>query len=327
MEILLLHPGGLGDIILSLPAIALLRNAFPSARFTIAGNIDHLESIMSGYAERVVSLSTLPLHHLYVPEELPREEVRFWKSFDRIVSWTGSGDPEFVRKMREIHSEACIASWKPESREGKHVSQLFVDSLGLSFGSKVVKPARILLDSTTSDKGRQWLLERGWNGRDSLIALHPGAGSKAKRWHLSRFISVARHLALREESRLLVIEGPAEPGLAAQLAQALPEAGAIRIESEPLDLLAAVMGKCRLFIGNDSGLTHLAAALAIACIALFGPTLPQHWAPLGPNVAVLRNPHGCEGCISGRDNHTCLNNITVEQVVNAWKSRISNLEL
>jgi ADP-heptose:LPS heptosyltransferase len=316
VEILLLHPGGLGDILLSLPAIALLRRAFPSARFTIAGNIDHLTSIAAGYAERVVSLSTLPLHHLYSRDHLPQEEVRFWKSFDRIVSWTGSGDRNFIRNMRGVHPDARIASWKPAPEDPRHVSQLFVDSLGLSSASGgPVTPARIPLDPITSHKGRQWLTERGWNGRDPLTALHPGAGSKEKRWPIARFIRLAQHLVLEEKRKLLVVEGPAEPGLAAQAAQALPETDVIRIESPPLDLLAAVMAQCRIFVGNDSGLAHLAAALEVPSVVLFGPTLPQHWAPLGGHVAVLRDPRGCKGCSAGQGRHACMNNIQVEEVM------------
>jgi heptosyltransferase-3 len=316
VELLLLHPGGLGDIILSFPAIELLRSAFPSARLTIAGNIDHLAPIASGYVERVVSLSALPLHHLYAREELPQEDVNFWRSFDRIVSWTGSGDPEFVRKMKEIHPDACIASWKPAPDEPRHVSRMFVDSLGLpAVPGEGITPARILLDSTVRHEGRRWLGERGWNGCDPLTALHPGAGSKAKRWPLSKFINLAQRLVLQEKRKLLIVEGPAERGLATQLAKELPETGVIRVESVALDMLAAIMENCRVFVGNDTGLAHLAAALDVRSVVLFGPTLPRHWSPLGRNLAVLRHAEGCDACTYGRGIHSCLENIQVEDVI------------
>lgn len=316
MEILLLHPGALGDIILTLPAIALLRDRFPSARFTIAGNVDHLAPIVSGYAERILSLAALPLHRLHDREALPAEDVSFWRSYDRIVSWTGSGDPEFIRRFGEIHPNVCVPSWQPMPGEERHVSRLFVDSLDLGISSETeIPPAPVHLDSKLRNQGRQWLIEQGWNGRDLLTALHPGAGSKGKRWRLSRFIDLAQHLGIREKRKLLIIEGPAEPGLAAQIAQALPTTAAILLKSVPLNLLAAVLEQCSAFIGNDSGIAHLAAALKVRCVVLFGPTLPQHWSPLGPNVVVLRNPQNCEGCASGGDNHTCLDNITVEEVI------------
>ncbi len=316
MKILLLHPGGLGDCILSLPAVRLLRARFPSAEVTVAGNLDHLGAILSGYAERVISLSSLPLHHLYSSGPLPPEEVHFWLSFDPIVSWTGSGNPEYVRKIKEIHPHAFVASWKPERDETRHVSQLFADSIeSVIHSGGPVEPAAVFLNQALRKEGMLWLAQRGWENMDSLTALHPGAGSAAKRWPLNRFTDLALHYVLKEKRKLLVIEGPAETGLAKQITGGLPANSAILAELLPLGLLAAVVEQCRLFIGNDSGIAHLAAALQVPSVVLFGPTLPRHWAPLGRHVRVLRNPQGCEGCARGVQTHTCLENITVQDVI------------
>jgi ADP-heptose:LPS heptosyltransferase len=320
VEILIIHPGGLGDVVLSLPAVALLRTGFPAARVTVAGNIDHLVPVMSGYAERIISLSSLPLHHLYVPGSVPESVVKFWRSYDRIVSWTGGGDREFTRKFKEIHPNVIIASWRPAPGEAKHVSQLFVDSLATEDGAAAkAVPTPVLLHSNLRAEGKEWLVERGWNGRDPLTALHPGAGSKAKRWPVARFISLAQHLALQEKRKLLIIEGSAERGLAELLVPALPAGAAIVMDSMSLNLLAAVVEHCDLFVGNDSGVAHLAAALKVRCVVLFGPTLPQHWAPLGPDVRVLRHTQGCEGCVTGGNKHTCLENIMVDEVIRISK--------
>lgn len=316
MEILLLHPGALGDIILSLPAIALLRNRFPSARITIAGNVDYLTPIVSGYAERVVSISTLPLHHLYVAGALPSDELHFWNSFDRIVSWTGAEDPEFVTKIKQIHPKACVAGWKPQPGEMRHVSRVFACSLGFaSSPHESLEPAHILIDPALRNEGLRYLVRHGWNEQEPLAALHPGAGGTEKRWPLSRFVRLARNLVLQERQKLLIIEGPAETGLAREIEQRLPEGKAVCAESVSLDLLAAVIERCRIFIGNDSGIAHLAAALNVPCVVLFGPSLPQHWAPLGKKVVVLRDPRGCEACDRGSGYHTCLDNISVEEVM------------
>jgi len=322
VEILLIHPGGLGDIILSLPAIALLRERFPAARVTIAGNIDHLAPVAEGYAETVTSLSMLPLHNLYLDSELLQPEVQFWKSFDRILSWSGAGDTVFTRNLKKIHPTASVESWKPGPKEPRHVSQLFVDSLGSEIAAgRLAYPAPIRLGPEATANGLEWLSERGWRSQDSLVAIHPGAGSKAKRWPVTRFAIVARHLVLQEKKKLLIVEGPAESGISAQISGELPSVQVLPSESIPLNVLASVIAHAGLFIGNDSGIAHLAAALKVPSIVLFGPTLPQHWAPLGPEVIVLKDTRDCLACSAGGDDHTCLENITVEKVIRSAINR------
>lgn len=303
MEILVLHPGALGDIILSLPAVALLRQR--SARITMAGNLDSLAVAAGGYADHIISLSTVPLHRLYSGGPLPEADIQFWKRFDRIISWTGAGDPEFVTALREIHSKSCVAPWRPGPGETRHVSQIFADSVGIEIAAPL-KPPHIELGELALKRGTQWLNEKGWNGREPLVALHPGAGSVTKRWPARKYAELARRL-VQDNSRLLIIEGPAEKGLAGEIARTLPSESVITAESEPLELLAAAMKHCALFIGNDSGLAHLAAALDVRSIVLFGPTLPQHWTPLGSHVTILSNAD--------------LSEISVEEVIGAIQNR------
>ena len=318
MEILIIHPGGLGDVVLSLPAVAVLRKKFPHARIPVAGNVDHLVPVMSGYADKILSISTLPLHHIYAHDVSSEQDLRFWRSFDLIVSWTGWRDREFIRRFKAIHPDVRIAPWKPIPGETRHVSRLFVDSLSLSgIVEADVELPHVHLSPELRSLGRAWLIAQGWNGRDPLTAIHPGAGSGAKRWPLSRFKSLASALSLNEKRKILIVEGSAERGLAEKMLPEIPSNGAIVFNRMSLDLLSAVLASCELFIGNDSGVAHLAASLGVRCIVLFGPTLPQNWGPLGQDVTILRNTQGCDGCSSGGNNHTCLENITVEEVIRA----------
>jgi ADP-heptose:LPS heptosyltransferase len=316
VEILIIHPGGLGDVVLSLPAVAHLRNRYPASRITAAGNIDHLVPVMSGYAENTISISALPLHHLYISDPPPDAVVSFWRSFDLIVSWTGGGNEEFVGRFQKIHPNVLIASWKPAPEEKRHVSQIFVDSLSAAGDTNVPSAfTPILLNSELLREGMQWLVTRGWDGRVPLTALHAGAGSESKRWPVSRFGRLAEHIAVSEKRKLLLVEGAAERGLSRQIVAGLPAGSAFEFNSMSLSLLAAVTAHCDLFVGNDSGVAHLAAALNVRSVVLFGPTLPQHWAPLGRDVTILRNTLGCEGCGSAGSRHSCLENITVEEVI------------
>jgi len=114
-----------------------------------------------------------------------------------------------------------------------------------------------------------------------FLAVHPGSGSRAKNWPLERFVETARRLS-RGRPWLLAL-GPAEkdvpPPPEARLARGLP-----------LRTLGAVLARAGLFLGNDSGISHLAAACGTRTLALFGPTDPAQWAPVGHAVLTLRPP-------------------------------------
>lgn len=320
MEILILHPGALGDTILALPAIQRLRESLPGARLTLAGHLDHLDSIVSGYVEAVRSLAAIPLHRLYVPGGPAGADVQFWKSYDRVIAWTGAADADFCRNLKALHPEACIAAWKPAPGDPRHVAQIFLDSLApVVSGDRKLRAIRIEPGAAVRDEGRRWLTDHGWNGMDSLAAMHPGAGGEWKRWPLVRFIELARRMVMENGRSLVIFEGPAEEGMAQHFASALPGSGLILSQGAGLRLLAGILAHCGWFCGNDSGIAHLAAALGLPCTVMFGPTLPQHWAPLGSQVTVLRDPGDCIGCASGGRKHTCLENITVDRVLDSCR--------
>jgi heptosyltransferase-3 len=322
VEILILHPGALGDIILSLPALAVLRERLRTARLTLAANTDFSGAVASGYADRLLSLSSLPLYRLHGVESVPPEDERLWRSYDRILSWTGYREERFTARLVQMHPCILAADWKPVSGEQRHVSRLFIDSLRPWFPVPPETPIpEIRVDSVDCRHGHEWLQGQGWSEDKPLMAIHPGAGSTEKRWALHRFQELGQRL--RTRGRLLVLEGPAEEGLGQELAAALgPDTCLAR--HLPLRLLAAVLRHCRLFVGNDSGIAHLAAGLGLPCVVLFGPTSPVNWAPVGRRIQVLRNTFGCLACErEPAALHTCLNNISVDTV---WESALGVME-
>ncbi len=319
MEILVLHPGAIGDIVLSLPALKLLREQHPGTLVTLAGNLDYLALVPASCADRRLSLATLPLQKLYGSLPLPESDVEFWNSFDSVVSWTGAGDERYGGNLRAIHPRVLIAPWRPARGERRHVAQVFADSLSPWVRRhNDVSPVEIRPDPSQMSFADQWLADRGCEPGTKLLALQPGGGGLSKRWPFENFIRLARKLLQNEIERLLVIEGPAEPGLGRKVAEILPASGSVVAECLPLDRLAALLFRCRAYVGNDSGITHLAAAVGIHCIALFGPTSPEQWAPLGPEVIVLRDVSGCSACANGQSGgHQCLENLSPDLVLRA----------
>ncbi len=317
MDTLVLHPGALGDILLSLPALSLLKEKFVDSRLTLAGNLDYLAIVPTSCADRRLSLSALPLQRLYGSLPLPESDLSFWTSFDRIVSWTGSADSRFAANFRAIHPEVLIAAWRPCASDQRHVSRVFADSLSPWFVYRdLPSSVEIVPDPADVAFAYQWCCERGWSPGTPIIALQPGAGSASKRWPLRNFARMA--LSLPRAGRLLIVEGPAEPGLGNELAGALPVSYSMIAENLPLSRLAAILSLCQAFVGNDSGISHLAGAVGVPCILLFGPTSPHQWAPLGPNVTVLRDTSGCAACTEARSEaHCCLDNISPDDVLHA----------
>lgn len=144
------------------------------------------------------------------------------------------------------------------------------------------------------------------------VLIHPGSGSPRKNWPLERFIEVAEWLHGRGH-RACWIQGPAEP----------------RIGAEPvlaglaLDTLARVLARGRCYLGNDSGVSHLAAAAGCPVIALFGPSDPVIWAPPGPSVTVLW-AGGPWSASSGTYKPAAMEDISVKQVLECLASRLTN---
>jgi hypothetical protein len=121
---------------------------------------------------------------------------------------------------------------------------------------------------------------------ERFVAIHPGSGSPSKNWPLARFVAAAR--ALAEGSPWLFVAGPAEPDVEAP-------ADAVVARDWPLRRLGAALGRAGLFLGNDAGVSHLAAAAGAPTLALFGPTDPALWAPVGPRTETLRAPTAALG--------------------------------
>jgi ADP-heptose:LPS heptosyltransferase len=287
VEILVLHPGALGDIILSLPALLALRRRYPLAHLTVAADLDCLSAVAGGYADDVRSFNALPLHHIYSPDPLPDEDVRLWGTFDRLVSWFGSGDDTLRNRLAGLIPEVLVSSWRPGPRDKRHVARIFADSLSPwipPLESIPSAPIRVLQERR--EEAREWLAGRGCSSGERLLALHPGAGSATKRWSIRNFRTLA-HGYLQQEGKILIIEGPAEAGLGRELACDLASGHVLVSESPPLIQVAALLTCCNAYVGNDSGISHLAAGLGLPSVILFGPTSPEQWAPLGGRVAII----------------------------------------
>jgi ADP-heptose:LPS heptosyltransferase len=180
---------------------------------------------------------------------------------------------------------------------------------------------RLRLKGSDQDWGRDFWESKGLTleERANVVILHPGSGSKRKVWPLDRFLSLAHILQDRFSSKILIILGPAERPEIETVFEGLDPNRFIQVKGFSLLQVASVMEGCRLFIGNDSGVSHLASALRIPTIALFGPTDPRVWSPRGEKVWVVKKETPCSPCTRERlfqcVDSECLRKIEIEDVL------------
>jgi heptosyltransferase-3 len=304
-KILVIRGGAIGDFVLTLPAIRLLREAFPAARLEILG-YQHIVSlaVSGGYADAVRSIEYAPMAGFFNPKaELDAELSAYFASFQHVVSYLYDPDGFFSGNLRRCGIKHLTEISPKIDIEGDHAAQQLarpLERLALFLedgGAAPWQPGEA--ERAFADE----FLNAAPAGRP-LAAIHPGSGGERKNWPLERWVELTRHLtALPETERpcLLVIGGEAdEPALAAFRAAhpagnkgSSPEAMPfLMAENLPLPQLGAILARCRFFMGHDSGISHLAAAAGVPCTLLFGPTDPDIWAPPHRSVQVLRAADG-----------------------------------
>lgn len=246
MRQLLIRPGGIGDCILSFPALDFLRR---QATYTEVWTRTEIVPLVQR-ADTVLPIASTGLDLLGVPGVDPPESLLLrLRNFDRIVSWYGANREEFRGAAERLKLPIRFHAALPPLDSNLHAADFFLAQAG---GSGHARP-RILCEPDPN--GAVWI--------------HPFSGSSNKNWPLERFRELARRLALP-------IAWTAGPGERLE--------GARRFDNL-LDLARSLAG-ARLYIGNDSGITHLAASVGTPVTAIFGPTDPRVWAPRGDRVRI-----------------------------------------
>lgn len=171
----------------------------------------------------------------------------------------------------------------------------------------------------------RFLEESGIGKTDFLLLVHPGARWKGKCWPPDRFAEVARRLAGERGARVILASGPdaEEQAILEEVRKKMMVPYATFPSDGGLLRFAALCSRCSLFVGNDSGPMHIAAAAGIPVVGLFGPSLPEIWGPLGTRVATLRVPVECCPCgqmVCLRPETNCMVLLDVETVMGAVAS-------
>ena len=285
---LVLRGGAIGDFIVTLPVLQALREQWPLATIEIWGypHIAQL-AVAAGLAQAVVSLDRAEMARFFVPEpSFTDAQVAAVRSFDLVFNYLHDPVGQ-VRSNLLLAGAKQVLSGSPIIKRGHAVPFLLEPLQALALYDTELVPA-LDFSGEARARGRARLRERGVRGRP--VAVHPGSGSPAKNWPVARYLDILRRL--RERGREVVaVLGEADVAEAAVLARELPDVPVLA--GLALTELAETLAECASFLGNDSGIAHLAAATGLPVVALFGPSDPETWAPRGRSgVKVLRAPGG-----------------------------------
>ncbi len=321
---LVIHQGALGDFILALPALSALRKAFSEARVVMMG-YPRILQLGEGrfYADEIHSIDQKGMATFFVREGALDLKLRqFFSSFELIVVFGKNGDGTLIGNLKRVCGGQILhINPLPNWDEGIHLSDYLLRQLNQYGISNSEGSPRLYLREEDRQWGRQFWSERGIfpEERANVIILHPGSGSRKKVWPLRFFLDLYRHLQSDPRRRFLVILGPAEAQEIHQAFTGLKAANLRVAKGLSLVQLASVMEGCRLFIGNDSGISHMAAALRLPTLAIFGPTDHRVWSPRGERAEVLRKEIPCAPCAEERfflcKEQECLKQIDVGDVL------------
>jgi lipopolysaccharide heptosyltransferase III len=272
---LAIHPGALGDVLLAIPALRALRAQRPGRTLALAGQ-PRLARLLTalGEVDRALDFESLALDALFTTD--PARARPLLEPVEQVVCWFGSRDPLFVANLRSIVPGALVA---PPAAADVPVWQHLRRTVGAPLDGEAA-PLRV--PPVVAETGRQALLNGGWDGARPVVVMHPGAGSTAKRWPADAFATVARDVSRGRALALVVHEGPADAEAAAALLAALGPT-VIHLQGLTLEALSGALAYAALYLGNDSGVSHLAAAVGAPSVVLFTRGL-LGWRPWGATV-------------------------------------------
>jgi ADP-heptose:LPS heptosyltransferase len=282
MKILVLRGGALGDFLLTLPAVAGLREKWPDAEIEIVTARKYGELVVGPGAVHAVRPMDQPgLASFYAKGgNLDPEWADYFTEFDFTISYLFDPDEIFRTNVgRVTRAQVVQAPHRP------------YETSPMSASAQLLVPLE-RLGIFDPDPVPRLPLRPGAPRTPRRLGLHPGSGGISKNWSRSNWRTLVERLVGETDLEFLLVGGEAEVGALDELAPLVPEERRRVLRNRPLDEVATHLAGCGGFLGHDSGITHLAAAVGTPVLALWGPSVEHIWKPGGNHVQTLRPPGG-----------------------------------
>jgi heptosyltransferase III len=290
-KILVIRGGAIGDFILTLPVLAALRQQFPETRLELLG-YDHIAqlALAGGLADAVRSIEARALAGFFARKgDLDPELQEYFSRFAVILSYLYDPDEIFKDNVARCSKAQFIAGpHRPDETAGVHAAEVFLSPL-MRLAIFNPDPAPKL----SIGKPNKRVPKR-------FLALHPGSGSERKNWPEQHWAALLQEISRALDLNLLLVSGEAEEEKMDRLIRQLPSQRYELARNLPLPQLAQRLSACAAFIGHDSGISHLAAALGLPGIVLWGETNEAIWRPRSEQFSILRHETGLKGITPAR---------------------------
>ncbi|MBI4663164.1 MAG: glycosyltransferase family 9 protein [Verrucomicrobia bacterium] len=300
-RILVIRGGAIGDFILTLPVLAALRRQFPRTHLEVLGYPHIVQlALAGGLADGVMSIEARALAGFFAVKGILDETLAdYFASFHLMISYLYDPDGVFrINVARASGAEFISGAHRPDEKGALHATEVFLRPLErlAIFGADSVP--RLGLEMS-SHKPAGWPPALGFQTgsecpQSPRLALHPGSGGERKNWPEHNWAELMRWLADHTEASVLLVGGEAEGDRVRRLAALLPADRVEVAQNRPLVELATRLRRCRTFVGHDSGISHLAAALGLEGLILWGTTNQSVWAPRSPRMKILRHEGGLD---------------------------------
>jgi heptosyltransferase III len=282
MQYLVIRPGAIGDSLLAFPVIQALRERASARRVAFVSNAAVLPLAQdAGLAEEVADYSSALWSELFSTVGVRTPALReLLQRVDSAICWLRDSEG-IVRRNLQAHGieQIVIAPGRPADETGMHIVDYLARTIWPT-NPPLLSPGAPILAAYS---GQRCTAPR-------RIAIHPGSGGAYKCWPVAHFATVIAAL-WRRGIPVLLLAGPADAEILADLLAHLPTppdpALLAIVRDAPLRSVAREIQQCRGYLGNDSGITHLAALCGVSTLVLFGPTSPATWRPYGSSVRVL----------------------------------------
>lgn len=283
MKILIIRAGALGDTLMLMPAICGLRK---SAEIMIAGRCPGIDYLRP-YVDQCIDMETSGWHRLFMkdPDSLaPLSSL----SPDHVVAFLNDPDGRLIGNLKAWFPESAVSIFPvfPLEEDKTHIALYMAGAIQES--GLPIDALRVFEDSFKIPL----MSDEIHPGEKGYVVLHPGSGSKKKNYPPLFWLELIKELKrtrLHNAGRIILLLGPAEEGLLTFFRNNLNERDVeLKVLPEREELMS-ILGGASLYLGHDSGITHLAAMLGRPVIALFKESSIERWRPLGPNVRIMKD--------------------------------------